>query len=136
MTKLALPPILIELLYIEGVPRSRGRTRHYWTSWHVSLKKGSISSTIFEYIISTICKMRSNKNNTRQLKILTKQLKVNLTITSQTKLNASYLIPMTKHSHISHTNQIRRCHRFAATTQSQPRQRKEPTKKMKFHRKE
>ncbi len=49
-----------------------------------------------------MCKMWSNKNNTRQLKIPTKQLKANSAIASQTKLNAYYLIPVTKHSHLSH----------------------------------
>ena len=93
-------------------------------STNMPRRHGSISAVIFEYTISTICKMWSNKNNTHQLKILIKQLKVNSAIAFQTKLNASYLILVTKHSHISHTNQIRRCHRFATTTQPQPKAKK------------
>ena len=69
---------------------------------HVNLtnmprRHGSISAVIFEYTISTIGKMWSNKNNTRQLKISTKQLKVNSIIAFQTKLNAvslKVLIPI------------------------------------------
>ena len=40
--------------------------------------------------------MWPNKINTYQLKILTKQLKANLAITSHTKQNVFYLIPITK----------------------------------------
>ena len=67
-------------------------------------KYGSISATIFEYTIPTMCKMWSNKNNTCQLKIPTKQLKANAAITCHTtRLNTFYLVHVTKQSHISHT---------------------------------
>jgi hypothetical protein len=61
------------------------------------------TSAIFEYTFPTICKMWPNKINTCQLKIPTKQLKANSTITSHTKQNVFYLIHVTKQLHISHT---------------------------------
>jgi hypothetical protein len=60
------------------------------------LSHGSISATIFEYTFPIICKMWPNKINTYQLKIPTKQLKDNSAITSHTKQNVFYLIPVTK----------------------------------------
>ena len=60
-----------------------------------SLSHWSISA-IFEYTFPTICKMWPNKINTYQLKIPTKQLKANSAITSHTKQNVFYLIPVTK----------------------------------------
>ena len=62
----------------------------------IYLSHGSISAAIFEYTFPTICKMRPNKINTYQLKMSTKQLKANLAITSYTKQNVFYLIPVTK----------------------------------------
>jgi hypothetical protein len=59
------------------------------------LSHGSISA-IFEYTFPTICKMWLNKINTYQLKIPTKQLKANSTMTSHTKQNMFYLIHVTK----------------------------------------
>jgi hypothetical protein len=60
------------------------------------LSHGSILAAIFEYTFPTICKMWPNKINTYQLKIPTKQLKANSAITSHTKQNVFYLIPVTK----------------------------------------
>ena len=60
------------------------------------LSHGSISAAIFEYTFPIICKMWPNKINTYQLKISTKQLKTNSAITSHTKQNLFYLIPVTE----------------------------------------
>ena len=60
------------------------------------LSHKSIWVAIFEYTFPTIYKMWPNKINTYQLKIPTKQLKAKSTITSHTKQNEFYLIPITK----------------------------------------
>jgi hypothetical protein len=63
---------------------------------HNLVSMGSISAVIFEYTIFTMCKMWTNKNNTHQLKIPTKQLKAKSAITSHTKPNTSYPFTVSK----------------------------------------
>jgi hypothetical protein len=66
------------------------------------LSHGSISATIFEYTFPTIYKMWPNKINTYQLKIPTKQLKANSTITSHTKQS---VLPYTYNQVVTHLSQ-------------------------------